>query len=75
MGSHASSHVAEPLTLDDAFQRVIDTHPDLAALRLAQDALDADVERAALPPPLSLQASAGERAGHRPGRGDWAAAK
>lgn len=58
MGSHhASSHVAEPLTLDDAFQRVIDTHPDLAALRLAQDALDADVERAALPPPLSLQAS------------------
>lgn len=43
-----------PLTLDDAFQRVLASHPDLAVLRYTEAALAADVERAKQPPPLTM---------------------
>lgn len=58
LGAHAPLHAAEPLTLDDAFRRVIDTHPDLAALRYTERVLAAETERAAQSPPLTLAASA-----------------
>lgn len=41
-----------PLTLDDAFARVVETHPDLRVFRHTQAALSAERERAALKPPL-----------------------
>lgn len=41
-----------PLTLDDAFARVIAFHPDLRIYRYTEAGLAADVERAALSPPL-----------------------
>lgn len=47
-----------PLALDEAFRRVIDTHPDLAVLRHRRDALEADAQTAAQKPPLSLSVSA-----------------
>ncbi|HWS74635.1 MAG TPA: TolC family protein [Quisquiliibacterium sp.] len=40
------------MTLDDAFERVIATHPDLRIYRHTQAGLTAEAERAALPPPL-----------------------
>lgn len=58
LGAQAPVHAAEPLTVNDAFQRVIDTHPDLAVLRFSEAVLGADADRAAQPPPLRLGASA-----------------
>lgn len=58
IGAQASVQAAESLTLDDAFARVIDTHPDFAMLRASQSALAAEVERAALTPSLTLAADA-----------------
>jgi cobalt-zinc-cadmium efflux system outer membrane protein len=56
-GALAPVHAAAPLTLDAAFRRVIDTHPDLAALRAEQQALAARIDIAALEPALELGAS------------------
>ena len=58
LGAQAPVHAAEPLTLDDAFARVIDTHPDLVVLRHSQAALAADVDLAAQRPAFTLGASA-----------------
>lgn len=58
LGAPAPLQAAEPLTLDDAFRRVIATHPDLAALRYSEAALSAELDRAAQAPPLRLEASA-----------------
>src|SRR5688572_24513149 len=54
----ALARADEPLTLDDAFARVVETHPELEALRYGEAALAAERERAALPPPLALGAGA-----------------
>ncbi|TYT26155.1 TolC family protein [Luteimonas viscosa] len=41
---------AEPLTLDDAFARVADTHPELRLFGPRREALDAELERASARP-------------------------
>ncbi|QOY62662.1 TolC family protein [Lysobacter sp. H21R4] len=51
------THAAEPLTLDDAFQRVANTHPDLRLFGSRRDVLAAELERAALRPALVAGAS------------------
>lgn len=50
----ASPHAtaAAPLTLDDAFARVIASHPDLRIYRSSEAGLTADIARAALKPPV-----------------------
>lgn len=57
VGATAPAHAAETLTLDDAFARVIDTHPDLVAYRYTDAALAADAERAAQSPALTFGSS------------------
>lgn len=47
-----------PLTLDDAFERVVASHPDLAAFRYTRDARAAEIDAAALPPAFQIGASA-----------------
>lgn len=42
------------LTLDDAFTRVLDIHPDLKIFRYTRRGLDAEAERAALAPALRV---------------------
>lgn len=46
------AHAAAPLTLDDAFRRVADTHPDLRLFGPRRDALEAELDRASLRPAL-----------------------
>ena len=58
LGALAPVHAAEPLSLDDAFARVIDTHPDLAVLGLSRAALDAEIDLAAQRPAFTVGASA-----------------
>ena len=45
------------LSLDDAFARVAESHPELRLIRSRGDALGAELERAALRPPLVVGAS------------------
>lgn len=47
---------ADRLTLDDAFARVSDVHPDLRLFGPRRDALTADLDRAAYRPPLVVGA-------------------
>lgn len=47
---------ADRLTLDDAFARVADTHPDLRLFGSRRDALTAELDRAAFRPPLTAGA-------------------
>ncbi|MEZ0471163.1 TolC family protein [Luteimonas salinilitoris] len=51
------AHAAAPLTLDDAFRRVADTHPDLRLFGTRRDALEAGLDRASLRPALVAGAS------------------
>lgn len=57
-GANAPARAAEPLQLEDAFQRVVETHPELSVLRYTQAGLAAEAERAALSPPLTAALSA-----------------
>lgn len=57
LGVHTPLHATELLTLDGAFRRVIDTHPDLSVLRYAELAQAAELDRSAQSPPLTLGAS------------------
>ncbi len=56
LGAVAPSRAAESISLDDAFARVIATHPDLEVLRFTQTGLAAEVDAAALKPAFSLSA-------------------
>lgn len=51
------ARAANPLSLNDAFQRVIESHPDLAAYRLRDEGAAAAADAAALPPPFTLGTS------------------
>lgn len=51
------THAADPLTLDDAFRRVADTHPDLRLFGTRRDVLAAELDRASLRPALVAGAS------------------
>lgn len=57
-GASTPARAADPLRLEDAFRRTLDTHPDLLALRHAGDVLAAERERAAQRPGFDLGASA-----------------
>ena len=57
LGVAGLAPAAEPLRLEDAFRRVIATHPELAVLRFTAQSLAAEAERAAQRPPLTLGAS------------------
>ena len=46
------THAADPLTLDDAFLRVADTHPDLRLFGARHEALKAELDRSSLRPAL-----------------------
>ena len=46
------THAAAPLSLDDAFARVADTHPQLRLFDARNDVLRAELERATLGPAL-----------------------
>lgn len=56
-GAIAPTHAAAPLRLEDAFQRVIESHPDLAVWRARREALQAERDAAALPPPVTANLS------------------
>jgi outer membrane protein, heavy metal efflux system len=58
LGVMTPARATEFLRLDDAFQRVIATHPDLAVLRLRESGLAAEQRRASQRPPLQVGASA-----------------
>lgn len=58
LGAAAPTRATETLRLDDAFQRVIQSHPELAVLRYREASLRAQVEQAAQSAPLQLGASA-----------------
>jgi cobalt-zinc-cadmium efflux system outer membrane protein len=58
LGVSTPVRATETLRLEDAFQRVIVSHPDLAVLRLREAALSAERIRAAQRPALHLGASA-----------------
>lgn len=49
-------HAADPLTLDDAFARVAETHPDLRMFAARRDVLAAELDRASLTPALVVGA-------------------
>ena len=51
------THAADPLTLDDAFQRVANTHPNLRLFGSRRDVLEAELDRASLGPALVAGAS------------------
>ncbi|HRN60172.1 MAG TPA: TolC family protein, partial [Chiayiivirga sp.] len=46
------THAADPLTLDDAFLRVADAHPDLRLFGARHEALKAELDRSSLRPAL-----------------------
>src|SRR3546814_10849154 len=46
------THAADSLTLDDAFRRVANTHPNLRLFDTHRDVLEAELDRAALRPEL-----------------------
>ncbi|MGH8074155.1 MAG: TolC family protein, partial [Lysobacter sp.] len=51
------THAGDPLTLDDAFQRVANTHPNLRLFGTRRDVLEAELDRASLRPALVAGAS------------------
>lgn len=51
------THAGDPLTLDDAFQRVANTHPNLRLFGNRRDVLEAELDRASLRPALVAGAS------------------
>ena len=53
------THAADPLTLDDAFLRVADTHPDLRLFGARHEALKAELDRSSLRPALVAVAKGG----------------
>ncbi|AKS42541.1 TolC family protein [Wenzhouxiangella marina] len=65
----APASAAVPLTLDNAFDRVIESHPDLAAYRFAEAAYQAEAEQARQTPPLRLEAEAENILGTGPAAG------
>ena len=54
----APANTAMPLTLDDAFDRVIATHPDLEAYRFAEAARLAEADQARQSPPRRVELDA-----------------
>src|SRR3546814_10956136 len=46
------THAGDPLTLDDAFQRVANTHPNLRLFGNRRAVLEAELDRASLRPAL-----------------------
>ncbi len=56
LGAVAPGRAAQPVSLDDAFARVIATHPDLEVLRFAETGLAAEAEVAAQKPAFALSA-------------------
>lgn len=54
----AHAGAASLLSLDDAFRRVMETHPDLASYRFTQDARRAEADLARQAPPLRLAVDA-----------------
>lgn len=56
-GAIAPTHAAAPLRLEDAFQRVIEFHPDLAVWRARRGALQAERDVAAQPHPVTANLS------------------
>lgn len=54
-GVVASTPAAAALRLEEAFQRVIESNPDLAVWRSRRDVLAAERDVAAQPPPLAVQ--------------------
>ncbi len=52
------THAADRLSLDDAFSRVAESHPDLRLFGTRRDALSAELEHAILQPALLLGATA-----------------
>lgn len=52
----APAWAGKPLTLDDAFARVIDIHPDLRVYDARREVMAARVDKAAQAPPLTLGA-------------------
>lgn len=52
----ASAQSPTDLSLENAFQRALETHPELARFRYRRDALEADVDDARLAPPLTASA-------------------
>lgn len=55
LGVVTPTSAAAPLRLEDAFQRVIESHPDLAIWQRRRDVLAAEREIAAQPPPVVAQ--------------------
>lgn len=53
----APAQARNVLTLEDAFTRVVESHPELRLIRSRGDVLGAELERAALRPPLVAGAS------------------
>src|SRR3546814_17302989 len=51
------THAGDPLTLDDAFQRVANTHPNLRLFGTRRDVLEAELDRASLRQALVAGAS------------------
>src|SRR3546814_7175283 len=51
------TNAGDPLTLDDAFQRVANTHPNLRLFGNRRDVLEAELDRASLRPALVAGAS------------------
>lgn len=54
----APTGAASPLSLDDAFRRVIETHPDLESYRFTEEARRAEADLAGQAPPLRLAVDA-----------------
>jgi len=63
LGATSSAHAAEFLSLDDAFRRVVDSHPELTVLAFSEAALRAERDRAAQRPAFELAAEAENFAG------------
>lgn len=58
-----SAQHSSQLTLDDAFRRALDSHPDLARFKYRRDALEAGVDDARLGPALTVSAEVENVAG------------
>jgi cobalt-zinc-cadmium efflux system outer membrane protein len=54
----ASADAGDVVTLDEAFRRVVDSHPDFAVMQKTEIALAAETERAAQRPALTLGVTA-----------------
>ncbi len=56
--AYAPAGAASPLSLNDAFRRVIETHPDLESYRFTEDARRAEADLARQAPPLRMAVDA-----------------